>query len=135
VRHLKDHAEDESDREPGRGVERQHDPPGVEQQRNHHGPAKDEELAGEDLEQTHALGPRELVLAHAPALCVEEVLNEVHVEHGESVDRPHVEVLKAMHGASLLSRGEARERREVDVVVGAAHVRVGVVEHVVLPAP
>ena len=70
-----------------------------------------------------------------PAQGALEVVDEVPLGENQPVERPQVEMLEAMKAVARLGRGKAGKRQEVDVVVRAVDVRVGVMRDVVLAAP
>ena len=117
-------------------VEEQHAPPREEQHRDHQGPRDVECLPERDHRHITSTQPRrQLVAGLAAGDDRGEIRQDEPLDRQEAVEHPHVDVLVLVPDVPPLLRGEASERRLVDVGVVSDHVRVAVVQAVVLEPP
>ena len=98
------------------------------------GPTEEQRLADDEAGEFHAVGPTDLLAAHFAGDGGQYVV-EVPLDTQHAVEGPDVERLDAVEFQPALAGGESAPRVEVDVVVEARDVRVGVVDDVVLDAP
>src|SRR5579872_2672048 len=64
-----------------------------------------------------------------------EIVNQVPLDGEKAVKQPHIDALKAVEPEPALLRGESAEVSDVDVVIMAIDVGVGVMNRVVFPVP
>jgi hypothetical protein len=96
VRGLDPEGEDQPDHERAPQIERHHLPERVKEGRDDDGPAEERELPGDHQHGVGAEGPAKAPTGDVPGDGVAQVLVEVPAKVAESVERPQVDVLRAV---------------------------------------
>src|SRR2546423_915318 len=93
------------------------------------------EPAEEPADQAITTGGRVLVPADPARGDVAKIVEEMPFDGEKSVEHPEINSLEAMETEPLLLRRKPPEESNIDVVVMAIDVRIGVVDGIVLPIP
>ena len=132
---LKGRRHDQARRHREDRICRKHSPPGVDEQRDHHGPRDEDRLAGDDARKMPATWRAQGTLSDPSAGERRDVTDRLPPKPHQRVHGPDVVLLKPVPRPRGLRRREPGDRHLGDVVVVAVDVRVRVVRDVVLDAP
>src|ERR1043165_8385837 len=107
----------------------------MKQQRDEERPGEKGGLPRDELDQRPTSRAGNAILGDACSSNVPEIVDELPLGEEKTVEEPDIKLLQPMEAVAWLDRRQAGEEGDVDVFVGAAQVRVGVVKDVVLPLP
>ncbi len=132
---LEDGAQRRTHGEHHHRVVEERNPQGMIDDRNHKSQGAKDQLASDKGNKVPALRPRHSVPVYPTGHEVNEITDQLHLDHQESVKNPQVKVLPAMKPEPFLVRRKPAGRAYVDVRIPARYVHIVVMYKGVLPMP
>jgi len=133
--HLKHDGKDDTFDEAGEDVEGQNQIPRVKVQRKKKGKERKDKLSSEQMKEIPSFRSWDGVAADLPLGEVVIIIEEMPLDHEQTVEKPEIEVLVAVESVVSLVRGESPERADFEIGIVVVDVGIGVVEVVVFPIP